>query len=180
MKKRIILLFRLFLNHLFSFMELLTTLIFRNNSFLRKKYILINNYLVKKSVNKNIQRTLLLLPHCLQNNLCDIRITNDINNCKLCRKCKISKIIDLTQDKKINVSVATGGTIARKIILETQPEIIFASACERDLVQGIKDAFPYKVFGILNLLPNGPCFNTDISLKELELTFKQFFCRSKK
>jgi len=64
----------------------------------------------------------------------------------------------------VQISVATGGTLARKIVVEKKPEIIIGVACERDLTSGIQDSYPIPVFGILNERPFGPCYDTDVNL----------------
>ncbi len=68
----------------------------------------------------------------------------------------------------LNLFVATGGTIARKIVVETKPEAIVAVACERDLSSGVLDTYPLPILGIINERPFGPCFNTAVSLDKVK------------
>jgi hypothetical protein len=135
----------------------------------RRSFIAINNQLVlaeaKKVPPDNI---LLLLPHCLQNHECTTRIIGNVENCKGCGKCKIKDLVELSKKYKVHVSVATGGTLARKIVVETRPEVIVAVACERDLTSGIQDTYPIPVFGIFNRRPFGPCYDTDVDLDLVE------------
>ena len=63
--------------------------------------------------------------------------------------------------------MATGGTLARRVIVETRPTSILAVACERDLVSGIHDAYPIPVYGILNQRPHGPCRNTLVDMDQV-------------
>jgi hypothetical protein len=123
------------------------------------------------------KRILLLLPHCLQINECDIRLTYNIHNCKRCGKCEIKDLIQIAEDNNLNLFVATGGNLARKIVMDVQPEAIVAVACERDLSSGIADSFPLPVFGIPNERPYGPCFNTKVSLEKVKGAI-EFFCKS--
>ena len=95
-------------------------------------------------------------------------LENNIENCKLCGKCKIKDIIEITSLYGIHAAIATGGTMARKLIKDHRPKFIIAVACERDLASGIQDAFPLPVYGITNKRPFGPCFNTDINIKKLK------------
>jgi hypothetical protein len=69
----------------------------------------------------------------------------------------------------VKIAIATGGTLARKIIIQTKPRCIIAVACQRDLVDGLIDVFPIPVFGILNERPNGPCINTDVNINQIRL-----------
>jgi len=109
----------------------------------------------------------LLLPHCLQTNSCDVRITNNIYNCKRCGKCIISDIIRVAEKYRLNLFVATGGTLARRIVKDIRPDAIVAVACERDLSSGIVDTYPIPVIGIANERPQGPCVNTTIDKKKI-------------
>ncbi len=122
------------------------------------------------------KRILLLLPQCLQVNECDIRLTYNIHNCKGCGKCEIKDLIRIAEDNNLNLFVATGGTLARKIVKEVHPEAIVAVACERDLSSGIADSYPLPVFGIPNERPYGPCLNTKVSLERVKGAI-EFFCK---
>jgi len=135
----------------------------------RRSFVAMNNQLVLAE-NKKVrpERLLILLPHCLQNHECGIRITGNIENCKKCGKCKIKDLVGLSEKYHMPISVATGGTLARRIVVEKRPDIIIAVACERDLTSGIQDSYPIPVFGILNMRPFGPCYDTDIDLDLVE------------
>jgi uncharacterized protein len=74
----------------------------------------------------------------------------------------------------VGLAVATGGTLARRIIVERRPKIIIAVACERDLSSGIQDSYPMPVFGITNHRPYGPCYDTDVDLERVEEALKIF------
>lgn len=131
-------------------------------------YIKVNNILVE-SCNYRVRASdiLVILPHCLQNSGCNIKITTDINSCKICGKCIIGDICKLAKDKGVKVVVATGGTLARNMIKQNKPKLIVAVACERDLSSGISDIVSLPVLGILNKRPNGPCLNTVVDVREL-------------
>ncbi len=135
----------------------------------RESFIQVNNSLFK-ATEKRIQRDrlLILLPHCLQNFDCPHKIIGDFNNCQRCGDCLIGDIVGIQQKYKIDLSVATGGTLARKVIVDKKPTVIIAVACERDLCSGIQDAYPIPVYGILNQRPYGPCLNTFVDLERLE------------
>ena len=136
---------------------------------IRSSYIAVNNYLVKsKHIILNGERVMILLPHCLQNNECPHKITMDINNCKQCGKCCVSDLVKLSQKYSAIIKVATGGTLARKLIKECRPSGVIAVACERDLSMGIQDSGSLPVFGVLNCRPNGPCFNTSVDIDKVE------------
>lgn len=140
-----------------------------------RSYIAVNNQLVLRSGRRSpTERMLILLPHCLQVDECDIRITGEIANCRGCGRCPIAGLVELGERYGVHLSVATGGTIARRIIVEQKPEMIVAVACERDLTSGIQDAHPLPVYGILNERPEGPCYNTRVDLGEVERAVARF------
>ena len=129
--------------------------------------IRMNNRLVRAE-KKKTKKILILLPHCLQISDCPIRLTHNIHNCQRCGRCEIKDLIAITEQYGLNLSVATGGTLARKIVKETAPEAIIAIACERDLSSGLVDTYPLPVLGIPNERPFGPCFNTRVDLEKVK------------
>ncbi len=137
-----------------------------------RSFIEVNNYVVrvKKPFIKSSQ-IMILLPHCLQNSECQHKITVNINNCKACGKCKIGELKEFAEEHGALVKVATGGTLARKFIKDAKPRGIIAVACERDLSSGIQDAGAIPVMGVLNIRPNGPCVDTDVSIDDIEQAF---------
>ena len=135
----------------------------------RRAFVVINNQLVLAEIRAvKPEKLLILLPHCLQNHECNVKITGNVYNCKACGKCKIRHLVTLSKRYQVPMSVATGGTLARRIVVEKKPNIIIGVACERDLTSGIQDSYPIPVFGILNQRPNGPCYDTDVDLDLVE------------
>jgi hypothetical protein len=144
-----------------------------------RSFIAVNNQLVCRSgMRARPEKILILLPHCLQVDSCDIRITGDIHNCRGCGRCPIAGLVALGDRFGVHLSVATGGTIARRIIVEQRPQMIIAVACERDLTSGIHDAHPLPVYGILNDRPHGPCFNTLVDLARVESALERLVGRA--
>jgi len=135
----------------------------------RESFVQVNNSLFK-ATQKRIKRKrlLILLPQCLQNFDCPHKIIADYNNCRRCGGCLIGNIIELKEKHDIDISIATGGTLARKVLVDKKPTVIVAVACERDLCSGIQDAYPIPVYGILNQRPHGPCVNTLVDLETLD------------
>ena len=132
---------------------------------IQQSFVEVNNLLVRaKMRDAKPGRVLLLMPHCLQFNDCAIKITTDANKCQACGKCKIKDLVMLARKYNVHLSVATGGTLARRRVAEAKPHAIIAVACERDLTSGIQDAYPLPVIGILNDRPFGPCFNTSVDI----------------
>jgi len=142
---------------------------------IRRSFVAINNKLVLAEAKKvKPNQLLILLPHCLQNHDCTVRITGKVENCKKCGKCKIKDLATLSETYHVPIAVATGGTLARRIVVEKKPKVIIAVACERDLSSGIQDSYPIPVFGIFNRRPFGPCFDTDVDMELVEKGIRTF------
>lgn len=132
-------------------------------------FIELNNIIVDSDNKKyKTQDMLLLLPHCLQNSECGIKVTGSPELCKRCGRCKIGDIMEYAKEKNISVYIATGGTVARNIIKKIKPRLIISVACERDLMSGISDVRGIPVVGIVNRTPNGPCHNTDVDINAIK------------
>lgn len=133
-----------------------------------------NETVLTNHQGKEHQKVLLLLPHCLQNSQCKIRVTDDIIYCEECGKCDIAKLKVYGKQAKIHAAVASGGAVARKLIKDHQPEVIVAVACHRDLIEGTRDAWALPVYAVLNERPNGPCFETNVSIATVEFAINKF------
>ena len=136
---------------------------------IRKIFIKINNaYIYSNKYKINSKDLMILIPHCIQNHSCKLKVTNNIDNCKKCGICKINDLLKLKEKYNTKIFVATGGTLARKIIVDNKPKAVIAVACERDLTSGVREVNKIPVLGVFNARPNGPCVDTDINIKEIE------------
>ena len=141
----------------------------------RSSFIKVNNEMVAAGAGRcKPEQMLVLLPHCLQSSRCARRLTYDINNCKRCGECPVDGLLTLAEVYGVHIAIATGGTIARRIVVQKRPRLIVAVACERDLSSGIQDTYPIPVYGVLNERPNGPCLDTQVALPHLETALRFF------
>lgn len=161
----------------YPFLMLVSAFLKSKKTYFQAHIIRINNSLVMQD-NFHVNKILLLLPHCIQNSKCDVRLTFDVFKCKRCGMCKIKDLIEISEKNGISISIATGGTIARKVVREIKPDAIVAVACERDLSSGIVDTYPIPVIGILNERPYGPCIDTTVSLEKVEQAILWFMKNS--
>lgn len=160
---------------LFPLMELLAKFVGINRDRLRRSFITVNNEAVCAQQRKyRPSALLLLLPHCIQNSACPFRLVYDVDNCQRCGKCPVKDLLELRDKYAIQLAIATGGTIARRLVVEMKPKCIIAVACERDLTAGIQDSYPLPVFGVLNQRPHGPCLNTLVPLAAVEAVIQNF------
>lgn len=140
---------------------------------IRTSFIILHNHLARLKTRKaEPEEVLLLLPHCIQNTDCKFKVTTDVENCRRCGRCKIDKLLELKEKYGFKMEIATGGTIARRKIEDSNPEVVIAVACERDLASGISDVEHINVLGITNERPLGPCYNTTVDLSEIENVLK--------
>ena len=142
---------------------------------IQESFVEVNNQLVRsRKIKVKHDRLLLLMPHCIQYNECRTRVTGDIRNCERCGRCKIPDLIKLSEQYGLDIYVATGGTLARRLIEEKKPQAVVAVACRRDLTSGIADSYPLPVIGILNERPYGPCINTVFDLQKVKDAIRFF------
>ena len=141
---------------------------------LEGSFIAVSNLIFMKSkIKVPANKLLVLVPHCLQLANCPHKITRDPNNCKRCSGCNIGDLMKLSEELGFIFFVATGGTLARQVVIKNRPQAVLAIACERDLMSGIQDVYPLPAVGVLNIRPNGPCYNTRVDIEEVKRTLQQ-------
>jgi len=157
------------INYLFPIAAFLAQLFGVKRNSLRVSYVKVNNALTiaqRKRIRGD--RILVLLPHCLQIDVCNRKITNDIGNCTRCGRCPVAHLREMGDRYGLHLEVVNGGTLARRKVARYRPDGIVAVACERDLTLGIRDVHPVPVYGVINDRPNGPCYNTEVDMEIVE------------
>ena len=145
-----------------------------NRRQLEGSFIAVSNLIFMKSkIKVPANKLLVLVPHCLQLAQCPHKITRDPNNCKRCGGCNIGDLMKLSEELGFIFFVATGGTLARQVVVKNRPQAVLAIACERDLMSGIQDVYPLPAVGVLNIRPNGPCYNTRVDIDEVKRVLSQ-------
>lgn len=141
---------------------------------LEGSFIAVSNLIFMKSrIKVKASKLLVLVPHCLQLANCPHKITRDPNNCRRCGGCNVGDLMKLSEEMGFVFFVATGGTLARQVVINNRPQAVLAIACERDLMSGIQDVYPLPAVGVLNIRPNGPCYNTRVDMDEVRKTLSQ-------
>jgi len=142
---------------------------------IKNSFIEVNNHLVRSKAFRLLPAQILLLaPHCVQKSDCPHKITVNVDNCHRCGCCVVKELLELRDKYGIKMGMATGGTLARKLVQEYRPRAVVAIACERDLTSGIQDSNPIPVLGVTNKRPFGPCFNTWIEVPKVEEAVRFF------
>ncbi len=140
---------------------------------IEQAFIELNNRLVREMIRRrgrgfNPDRLVLLMPHCIQYDNCKIKVTRNVRNCVDCGRCEIGDLIDISDRYGVKLFVLTGGTVARRKLIEYRPDAVVAVACERDLTSGVQDAYPLPVIAIINKRPNGYCIETGVDIEAVK------------
>ncbi len=133
-----------------------------------RAFIDINNQMVRL-MGRRLKpgNLLILMPHCIQFDDCNIKVTRDVKNCAGCGRCEVGELVELMDEFGIDIFISTGGTVARRKVYEQRPDAVIAVACERDLTSGVQDAYPLPVLGIVNKRPKGYCIETGVEIPEV-------------
>lgn len=132
-------------------------------------FVAVSNRMIQNSHLKvKPERLVVVTPHCLQLATCPHKITRDPKNCKRCGACDVAALVNLSEEMGFHFFVVTGGTLARQTIKNARPQAVLAVACERDLTSGIQDVYPLPAVGVMNIRPNGPCYNTHVDVEEFK------------
>ncbi len=152
-----------------------------NRRRIERSFIEVSNHIVShRGIKVRANELLVVTPHCLQLATCPHKITRDPNNCKHCGGCDIGDLLTLADDMGFHFFIVTGGTLARQTVKKIRPKVVLAIACERDLTSGIQDVYPLPAIGVLNICPNGPCFNTHIDIKIVREELQKLLLDEKK
>lgn len=143
---------------------------------IQQRVIDLNNQLLDAAQIKVAGGDILVLtPRCIQRSKCGIRVTGleEDNHCTQCGLCAVGDLKAFKDQYGISVAIATGGTLARKILSEKRPAVVIAIACERDLISGLKDALTLPVYGLYNQRPKGPCADTTFDKNVLDALIRK-------
>ncbi|MFO7958470.1 MAG: DUF116 domain-containing protein [Candidatus Brocadiia bacterium] len=114
------------------------------------------------------EEILILVPSCLQSSECRQKITNDIQECRRCGRCKVKDVLEMSERYGTRCAVATGGRLALEMAMQDRIKAVVAIACEKELQEGLLGIFPKPGLGIINIRPHGPCTDTDVELSEVQ------------
>lgn len=120
------------------------------------------------------EHLLLLVPHCLQNSRCDVRLDDGMTACRRCGRCQVKALIELAESYGIRRAIVSGGELALERTRDESVRAVVAVACEKELRQGILAAFPKAIIGIANERPFGPCKDTCVNLDDVRRAIEWF------
>jgi len=138
-------------------------------------FVKFNNLLIKVFTRKiPAAQVMVLLPHCLQKDDCDVDLEVSVQACRRCKKCGIAAIADLCESRGLRVFLVSGGQLALKKIKEVKPRFVIAVACDKELLLGLVSVFPIPVYAVENDRPHGPCKNTCVKIAALQQAIERF------
>jgi hypothetical protein len=141
---------------------------------IERAFIELNNRMVRPlAQNFRPEKLLMLMPHCIQWDDCKMKVTRNVRNCVGCNKCEIGELVEISDEYGVELFIATGGTVARRKVVEHRPDALVAVACERDLASGIQDAYPLPVLAIVNKRPQGYCMNAGVEMEEVKEVLRE-------
>lgn len=135
---------------------------------LRGRLIALNNWVVRRLCRRvEAAHLLVLLPRCLQRSGCSCDLIADLDACQRCGRCDVSALIRLRDATGVRFRLAGGGREAAELTRRADVHAVIACACERELVEGIRAAFPKPVLGVVNRTPEGFCRNTRVTVEQV-------------
>jgi hypothetical protein len=127
-----------------------------------------NNWLVRHMRRRVAPAHLLvLLPRCLQRTGCGQDVVSDLAACRRCGQCDLASLVRLRAETGVRVHVAGGGRAALALTRQSDVHAVVACACEKELWEGIRAAFPKPVLAVSNETPEGLCRNTRVATDRL-------------
>ena len=135
---------------------------------MRGRWIAVNNWLVRH-VRRRVRpaNVLVLLPRCLQREGCPQGVVGDLDACRQCGQCDVAALIRLREETGVRFHMAGGGRAAVALTRQQDVHAIVACACEKELAEGIRAAFPKPVLGVTNNTPEGFCRNTRVATDQI-------------
>jgi hypothetical protein len=131
-------------------------------------FIRVNNRMARwRARGVSPAHVLLLLPRCLHKDSCSQNVTRNLDECRRCGQCSLAELSRLRADLGVVACVVGGGRQAVEYVRGKGIRAVVAVACEKELVHGIRAAFPKPVLAIENSTPEGPCRNTLVDPREV-------------
>jgi hypothetical protein len=87
---------------------------------------------------------------------------HSLAECRRCGQCDVGALAAIRDDLGVVACVAGGGRQALALVRRPEVKAVVAVACEKELVQGIRAAFPKPVVAVPNRTPEGACLNTQV------------------
>ncbi len=134
-------------------------------------YVAIKNNSLEDAVARtDYEKRIVLLPQCLRDSAnCEAELDEDGYECKLCGRCDIAEIKELSDELGYDgLFVLPGSSMAKNIIKKKSPEAIIAVACNPELVEGFELTHIYSIPVQAVPLSREGCIDTSVPLNEVQ------------
>lgn len=159
----------------FPLMEMLAKLVGLDRAAVRRSFVKVNNEMVLAGARTGAAgATAGALAPLSAAQRCPHRLMHNADHCRRCGACPVGALLDLRDAYGVRLAIATGGTIARRIVVQARPRCIIAVACERDLTSGIRTVTLSLCLACLTSGPHGPCLDTLAPLDAIEAAIRLF------
>ena len=140
-----------------------------------KAIVTLNNLSVRaRRTRCGPEELLVLFSRCLQRSACECRLNEDLNACRRCGQCVVSRFIELRERYGVQVFMATGGRQAASRARDPGVKAMVAVACEKELREGIFATLPKAVLATRISWPCGPCKDTQVAFDRVEEAVRWF------
>jgi hypothetical protein len=127
-----------------------------------------NNHRVREAfAGRKAQRSLVLLPHCIQLAKCKAEIFEDIQNCYDCGLCPVGDFMNAMLERKWESRITNRSHKAYREAREYRPDLIVAVSCTDRLLKGLAKVAEVPAYVISLGLPHGMCVDTQFSVPHL-------------
>lgn len=123
---------------------------------------------------RRAQRTLLLLPHCIQLAHCRADILADLENCYACGLCSVEDVLKGTLERHWEVTIHNRSHKAYRAARELRPDLIVAVSCPDRLLKGLTRLPEVPAFVLPLTLPHGWCVDTRFDVEALQAAMETF------
>lgn len=117
---------------------------------------------------RRAQRTLMLLPHCIQLSRCRADIFTELANCYACGLCSVEDILKGTLEQQWEVTIHNRSHKAYRAARELRPDLIVAVSCPDRLLKGLTRLPEVPAYVLPLALPHGWCVDTRFDMHALK------------
>ena len=127
-----------------------------------------NNHRVRQVFeHRKAQRSLVLLPHCIQLSRCKAEIFQDLKNCYECNLCPVEDVLHGTLQLRWEARITNRSYKAYREAWEYRPDLIVAVSCTDRLLKGLMKISDIPAYVVPLSLPHGMCVDTQFNVPHL-------------
>jgi hypothetical protein len=127
-----------------------------------------NNFRVRQAfAGRKAQRSLVLLPHCIQMARCKAEIFEDLKNCYECGLCPVEDVLQGTLQRHWEARITNRSHKAYREARAYRPDLIVAVSCTDRLLKGLLKVAEVPAYVLPLTLPHGMCVDTRFDVAHL-------------